>query len=674
MSQEIGLGRDLGYLRIGAGSPSLRVADVDYNVKAILELAVKARAEGVQVLAFPEMCLTGYTLGDLVQHTALLQKAEDGLKQILSAAQVKPLVMILGLPLAVEHKVYNAAVVVHGGRILGALPKTFLPNYKEFYDARWFESGRNARASAIDLAGNSSVPFGTDLLFELKGVAPAVLGVEICEDLWVPFSPHEYQALAGANVLFNLSASNEVLGKADWRRTIVSSESGRCLSAYCYVSASIGESSNDIVFGGHALIAENGNLLEESSRLCVENELIVADIDVERLDFDRRNTTSFGKSEFIQPFRVIPAEIAETIPQSLHRAIDPHPFVPADPARRAERCREVFSMQVGALSKKLAGSSKKNIVIGISGGLDSTLALLAAVKTLDFLCLPRSNVYAFTLPGFGTTRRTKNNATKLCQALGVTFAEVNIHRSCESQLKDLEHTGSQDLVFENVQARYRTAFLFNKANQLDAIMLGTGDLTEVALGWSTFAGDQISHYHVNVSVPKTLVQYLVRWVADEELCHTPAQKILLDILATPISPELLKPANGRIAQKSEDIIGPVELTDFYLYPFIRFGLRPGKILYLADQVRRQGLFENKYTLDNLHKWLQSFIKRFFANQFKRTCMPEGPKVGSVSLSPRGDWRMPSDASPQLWLADLETMYARLKAPAVAPKKRLQTRR
>ena len=317
-------------------------------------------------------------------------------------------------------------------------------------------------------------------------------------------------------------------------------------------------------------------------------------------------------------------------------------------------------MQVGALSKKLSGANKKKLVIGISGGLDSTLALLAAVKTMEFLDLPRANVYAFTLPGFGTTRRTKNNAIRLCEALGVSFAEINIRRTCESQLKDLGHSGQQDVVFENVQARYRTALLFNKANELDAIMLGTGDLTEVALGWSTFAGDQISHYHINVSVPKTLVRYLVRWVADEELCNTPAQKILGDILETPISPELLKPANGRISQKSEDIIGPVELADFFLYPFIRFGMRPGKILYLADEVRRQGLFEGRYSLDDLHKWLKSFIMRFFANQFKRTCMPEGPKVGSVSLSPRGDWRMPSDAVPRLWLDDLEEMYGKLK--------------
>jgi NAD+ synthase (glutamine-hydrolysing) len=539
------------------------------------------------------------------------------------------------------------------------IPKTFLPTYKEFYDNRWFESGGNAHTSTIELAGQQ-VPFGTDILFRLKGISSAILGVEICEDLWVPFAPHEYQSIAGANVLFNLSASNEVLGKDDWRRIIISSESGRCLAAYCYVSSSVGESSNDIVFGGHAIIAENGFILEESPRLCRDSQLIISDVDLERLTFDRYVATSFqDATRNCRPFRIIETEVNDVTATKLWRTIDPHPFVPADPHRRADRCREIFSMQVGALSKKLSGARKKDIVIGISGGLDSTLALLVAVKTVEFLDLPRTNVHAYTLPGFGTTRRTKTNATRLCEALGVSFGEVNIARTCTSQLKDLGHNGKEDVVFENVQARYRTAFLFNKANELDAIMLGTGDLTEVALGWSTFAGDQVSHYHINVSVPKTLVRFLIRWVADEELSNSPAQKVLNDILETPISPELLRPTRGLISQKSEEIIGPVELADFYLYPFIRFGMRPGKILYLANAVCQQGLFDGKYTLDDLYKWLKSFITRFFANQFKRTCMPEGPKVGSVSLSPRGDWRMPSDAEPRLWLEDLEAMYRKL---------------
>jgi NAD+ synthase (glutamine-hydrolysing) len=462
-------------------------------------------------------------------------------------------------------------------------------------------------------------------------------------------------------VLINLSASNEVLGKADWRRIMVSSESGRCIAAYCYVSSGIGESSNDVVYGGHAIIAENGTILQESRRMSADSQLLVSDIDLERLAHDRRVTTSFcDASRQPRTLRHVDTEVTDIPLVKLWRTLDPHPFVPADPARRAERCREIFSMQVAALAKKVSGANKTHVVLGVSGGLDSTLALLVAVKTMDFLKLPRTNVYAYSLPGFGTTQRTKSNAMGLCQALGVSFGRVNITRTCASHLKDLNHGCQEDVVFENVQARYRTEFLFNKANELNGIVVGTGDLTEVALGWSTFSGDQLSHYHVNASVPKTLVRYLVRWVADEELTNSPAQKVLYDILETPISPELLRPEKGKIAQRSEEVIGPVELADFYLYPFIRFGMRPGKILYLANEARKQGLFEGQYTLDDLHKWLESFIERFFANQFKRTCLPEGPKIGSVSLSPRGDWRMPSDAEAKLWLEDLEGMHLKLR--------------
>ena len=362
----------------------------------------------------------------------------------------------------------------------------------------------------------------------------------------------------------------------------------------------------------------------------------------------------------VKTYRVVETEVSDPHPEKLERMLDSHPFVPQDPARRAERCREIFSMQVAALAQKLTGAKKSQVVLGVSGGLDSTLALLVAVKTMDFLGLPRTNVHAFTLPGFGTTPRTKTNATKLCPELGVSLGRVNITRTSKSHLRDLEHDSREDVVFENVQARYRTEFFFNKANQLDGIALGTGDLTEVALGWSTFSGDQLSHYHVNASVPKTLARFLVRWVADEELANSPAQKVLYDILETPISPELQRAEKGEITHKSEEVIGPVELADFYLYPFIRFGMRPSKLLYLANEVRKQGLFEGQYTLDDLYRWLNSFIERFFTNQFKRTCLPEGPKVGSVSLSPRGDWRMPSDAEAKLWLEDLEAMYVRLR--------------
>jgi NAD+ synthase (glutamine-hydrolysing) len=416
-----------------------------------------------------------------------------------------------------------------------------------------------------------------------------------------------------------------------------------------------------VVFGGHTLMAENGNLLCESRRFPAETELVAADVDLDRLAHDRRTITSFRQSpQHLKPFRIIEAGLDDITAVKLLRPIDPQPFVPKDEAGRAERCRDIFAMQVAALAGKMAGSHIGHLALGVSGGLDSTLALLVAAKTMDHMGKPRSNVHAYTLPGFGTTRRTRDNATALCKALKVDLQNVNITDSCKAHLKDLGHDGREDVVFENIQARYRTEFLFNRANQLNAILLGTGDLTEVALGWCTFAGDHMSHYHVNVSVPKTLVRYLVRWAADEEPATTQCQKVLYDVLDTPISPELKSPAKGVITQRSEDVIGPVELADFFLYPFVRLGSRPGKILFLANEARKQKLFEGRYTLEELHRWLDSFIKRFFANQFKRTCMPEGPKIGSVSLSPRGDWRMPSDAEPALWLEDLEQMYARLR--------------
>ncbi len=660
MKHGIQLSEDLGLLRVGAAVPVLRVADVDFNVGNIIEAMKKARTEDVQVLTFPEMAITGYTIGDLVQHQTLLLKAKEGLQHILEASAGNPMVVIMGMPLDIEQKIFNCAVVLNSGHLLGVIPKTLLPSYKEFYEDRWFTSSMDAQCDSMELLGER-VPFGTDILFGLRGIPSALIGVEICEDFWMALSPHEYQALAGATVLINLSASNEVLGKADWRRIMVSSESGRCIATYCYVSSGIGESSNDVVYGGHVLIAENGTILRESERLSSSPQFIISDIDLERLAHDRHVFTSFHEaSRQRKTFRVVETEVADPLLDKLWRILDPHPFVPADPARRAERCREIFSMQVAALAKKLSGAKKSHLVLGVSGGLDSTLSLLVAAKTMDFLGMPRTNVHAYSLLGFGTTQRTRINATKLCRTLGVSLERVNITRTCRSHLKDLKHPDSEDVVFENVQARYRTEFLFNKANELDGIVLGTGDLTEIALGWCTFSGDHLSHYHVNTSIPKTLVRFLVRWVADEELASSPAQKVLYDVLETPISPELLRPERDQITQRSEEVIGPVELADFYLYPFIRFGMRPGTILYLANEVRKQGLFDGQYTLDDLRKWLRSFIERFFANQFKRTCLPEGPKVGSVSLSPRGDWRMPSDAEAKLWLENLEAIYLKLR--------------
>ncbi len=654
------LNRDLGLLRLGLASISLRVADIDFNIEAISEIMRQANRENVQVLAFPEMAITGYTIGDLVQQQALLNKALQGLGKLLELSQKTKQLVIVGMPLVVGQRIYNCAVVFNTGHVIGIVPKTLLANYKEFYEERWFTSSHNINKDSIELFGES-VAFGPDLLFRLSGFSSAIVGVEICEDLWVPLSPHEYQALGGATLLINLSASNELLGKAEWRRTMVTSESGRCIAGYGYISSGTGESSNDVVYGGHAIIAENGIITQEKKPLANNPNLLISDIDIEKIIHDRYMQTSFhridGQREI---YRSIDTEVNDVLVTKLHHIINPHPFVPDDPIRRDERCHDIFSMQVTALAQKLTGAAKTRLALGISGGLDSTLALLVAVKTMDYLGLPRRNVFTYTMPGFGTTQRTKDNATKLCRVLGVSLERVNINNTCNLVLKDLKHTGGEDVVFENVQARYRTEFLFNKANQLDAIVLGTGDLTEIALGWATFAGDQLSHYHVNASVPKTLVRYLIQWVADEELAASPAQQLLLDIIKTPISPELLRPDQGNITQKSEEIIGPVELADFYIYPFIRFGMRPGKILFFANEVSRQGLFELKYNIKELHHWLRSFIERFFANQFKRTCMPEGPKVGSVCLSPRGDWRMPSEAQAKLWLEDLDSMYEQLK--------------
>jgi NAD+ synthase (glutamine-hydrolysing) len=660
-TEAVKLNRHLAMLRAGAAAVPLRVADVDYNVDTIIRTAEDASRKGIQLLAFPEMSITGYTIGDLVQQQILLDSAKAGLSRLAKTTAKLELLIIVGLPLVVSQRVYNCAAVIGSGKVLGIVPKTFLPNYKEFYEARHFTPSREADTGFIEIDGHP-VPFGADLLFTVRGLESAVVGVEICEDMWVPLAPHEYQALAGATVLVNISASNEILGKSDWRRTMVASESGRCLAAECYVSAGIDESSNDVVYAGHSLIAENGVVMRESRRF-EESSLIFADIDTERLVHDRLTQTTFNDIERQRiPFRFIEAEIKDIEAAKIYNSMNPHPFVPDDPARRAERCREIFSMQVAGLAKKLTGSKNEKIVLGISGGLDSTLALLVAVRTMDGLKLSRKNIYAYTMPGFGTTRRTRANAEKLCKELGVTFEIVDIKPSSESHLKDINHNfKDEDTVFENVQARYRTELLFNQANHLRAIVLGTGDLTEIALGWATFSGDHISHYHVNCSVPKTLVQYLVKWVAESEPEKSPVAGILFDILATPITPELKRPNNGRTEQLTEEIIGPVELADFFLYPFIRFGMRPGKILYFANEINKEAGFCKKYSLDELFKWEKTFITRFFANQFKRTCMPEGPKVGSVSLSPRGDWRMPSDAEAKVWLQDLELMYGLLSS-------------
>jgi NAD+ synthase (glutamine-hydrolysing) len=665
-----------GFLRLAAATPALRVADCAYNAEQALALMTKAEADGVGVVVFPELCLTGYTCADLFQQPTLQRGALDALEHLLDAGRVFSGVAVVGLPLAVDDQVFNCAAVLHRGRLLGLVPKSFIPNYKEFYEGRWFAAAATARSREVSLFGRN-VPFGTDLLFAAADVEGLILGVEICEDLWVPIPPSSTQALAGATVLVNLSASNEVIGKANYRRQLVVNQSGRCMAAYAYASCGVWESTTDVVFGGHCLVAENGSLLAESKRFQRQPHLLTADVDLERLRADRVRTNSFGDAQLYtglrrdfqrQAFRLdLPASAAHA---RLRRPVDAHPFVPQGQEQLRERCEEIFSTQVAGLAKRLEHIGKPAVSIGVSGGLDSTLALLVTCKTFDLLGVPREKVLAFTFPGFGTSDRTRGNAHKLMQQLGVTAREVDIRPLCLEEMRALAHRPfgldlpdglsvdelrrqladaddgvRDDLIFENVQARMRTSLLMNSG-----FVIGTGDVSESALGWATYNGDHMSMYNPNSSIPKTLVRFLVRWAALNEF-EGPARETLLDIVDTPISPEL-RPGK----QHTEEAVGPYELHDFFLFHFLRYGAPPEKILFLAAQAQ----FDKAYGPDEVCRWLAVFVRRFFANQFKRSCLPDGPKVGSISLSPRGDWRMPSDAQATLWLR-----WLREAAPAAA---------
>ena len=659
-----------GFLRVAAATPTLRVADCCYNAERILGLMELAADQGVAVLVFPELSLTAYTCGDLFQQTALQAGAVDALVRVAreSAGRFSGLAVV-GLPVAIDDRLFNCAAVMQQGRILGLVPKSFIPNYKEFYEGRWFAPAASARSRRITL-DDQPVPFGTHILFEAAGYKSLVLGVEICEDLWVPIPPSSYQTLQGATLLINLSASNEVIGKSAYRRQLVVNQSGRCMAAYVYAASGGCESTTDVVFGGHSIIAENGIVLAEAQRFQRDDQLLVADIDLDRLQADRIRTNSFSDShlyagpphEFIRIAFNLPAKDS---PLPLRRDVDAHPFVPGAHEQLAERCQEIFQTQVTGLGKRLGQILDAPLAIGVSGGLDSTLSLLVACKTMDALEVPRTRVRGFTMPGFGTTSRTRANARALMQHLGVTANEVDIRNLCLDEMRALRHRPfgivlegltveefsgrlrklkgdeREDLVFENVQARMRTSILMNAG-----FVIGTSDLSELALGWSTYNGDHMSMYNPNVSIPKTLVKFLVKWVAENEF-EGDARRVLLDIVATVISPELLPAAEDETSpQCTESTVGPYELHDFFLYHFMRFGEPPEKILFLAEQAK----FNRTYSTQELRSWLAVFIKRFFANQFKRSCLPDGPKVGSVSLSPRGDWRMPSDAESSLWLA------------------------
>ena len=642
-----------GFLRVAAACPPVSVADPVRNAEHLLAFAARARQQGVQVMVFPELCLTGYTAGDLFfSLTTLVGGAERALGKILADTSRDPMVMAIGMPVCHEGRLFNVAAIVQKGRVLGVVPKTYLPGYKEYYEERWFASSRDAREGEIRLAGQRA-PFGTNLLFTVEDEPAATIAVEICEDLWAPIPPSSHHAVAGATVLLNLSSSNELVGKAEYRRDLVKVQSGRTLSAYVYANTGVHESTTDVVFGGQLLVAENATLLAEGRRFSRAGDMIVTDVDVERLVVERMKQTSFGDAVHDLPqdyLRVPVLPIAPPKPHRLLRAVDPHPFVPADEGALGDRCREVFAIQTAGLAKRLEYTGTKKVTLGLSGGLDSALALLVVDRTFDLLGLSRDGIVAVTMPGFGTTAGTLDNARVLARAAGVTLREIDIRAACAQHLRDIgvAEGDTRNVVFENAQARERTQVLLDLANKEGALHVGTGDLSEMALGWMTFGADQISMYHVNSGVPKTLVRELVGWVADNE-SSADERRVLHAILETPVSPELLPPdRSGAIAQKTEEVIGPYELTDFFLFALLRLGAGPKKMLFLAAHA-----FDGRYDAATVRRWCRVFIERFFGQQYKRSMCPDGPKVGSVSLSPRGDWRMPSDASRAAWLAELD---------------------
>ena len=632
-----------GFVKVAAAVPQVAVADCARNAERIVALAQQAARRGVELVAFPELAVTGYTCADLFLQPALLDAADEALGEIMRQTRKLPLALIVGLPLRHEDRLYNCAAVVAQGRLLGVVPKSYIPNYAEFYEARWFASGAGIEEERITAAGQEA-DFGTELTFAVNG---AEFGIEICEDLWVASPPSSRLALNGAKLIFNLSASPEGVGKHAYLRELVAQQSARIHTAYVYCSAGFGESSTDLVFAGNGLIAENGTMLAQAARFSLDEQLTVADVDIERLEFERRRNTSFRMREEAGESTVIEMELPDALKASaLDRRVDPMPFVPADEAHRSERCEEIFQIQSHGLARRLAHTGCRCAVVGISGGLDSTLALLVTVRTFDKLGLDRRGILGITMPGFGTTDRTYRNALKLMEGLGVTVREIPIRDACLQHFRDIGLPESdRSAAYENAQARERTQILMDVANMEGGLVIGTGDLSELALGWATYNGDHMSMYAV-----KTLVRHLVRWAADTERDGA-TRATLLDIIDTPVSPELL-PADreGNIAQKTEDLVGPYELHDFFLYNFVRAGFRPAKIAFLAEQA-----FAGSYDRETIVKWLRVFFRRFFAQQFKRSAMPDGPKVGSVSLSPRGDWRMPSDASAALWLRELEEL-------------------
>ncbi|MDW5300335.1 MAG: NAD(+) synthase [Sedimentibacter sp.] len=643
------MNKSFGYIRVAAAVPAIKVANPDYNVKEIVSIVKKLVLEkNTKVIVFPELCITAYTCGDLFNQKALIKEAEYALNNLLEETKKLNVLIAVGMPVKADNQLFNCAVIVKNGKILGAVPKTYIPNYNEFYEKRWFASSVSRISSSVTLCGQN-VAFNENLLFK-DNLSDLCVGIDVCEDLWVNIPPSSYHTLYGANLILNLSASNETILKTDYRRDIVKVQSAKCITAYAYCSAGQDESTTDVVFSGHALIAENGNVLKEN-KFFDESDIIYCDIDLEKINNDRIKSNTYMEKNDKKDYQYIFFNLGCNENEKLERHVDPRPFVPSNKEERNKRCKEILNIQAIGLYQRMNKIRTKKAVVGISGGLDSTLALIVTVEAFKKLNVPLDGIIAITMPGFGTTSRTYNNATTLMRELGVTIKEIAIQNACIQHFKDIGHNVDvHDVTYENAQARERTQILMDVANQENGIVVGTGDLSELALGWCTYNGDQMSMYGVNSSIPKTLVKYLVKWYADEET-EGDIQTALLDVCDTPVSPELLPPdKEGNIQQFTESTVGSYDLNDFFLYNMIRNGYEPKKIYYLA-KIAFDGIFTEDVILETLKK----FYKRFFTQQFKRSCMPDGVKVGSVSLSPRGDWRMPSDASYEIWLNNLNGM-------------------
>lgn len=642
-----------GFIKVAAAIPPVKVADCEYNILQIENIVAQAEGKGVEIIVFPELCVTGYTCQDLFRQTILLEKAETAILMLLDFTRNLDIITIVGVPVAVGGALLNCAVIIQKGDLLGIIPKTYMPNYSEFYEKRWFASSIDIHPTEIRYAGNTVLITPQPTLF--KTCDGALFGIEICEDVWAPAPPSTELSLAGADMIFNLSASDELIGKHNYLKNLLSQQSARTISGYIYSGCGFGESSQDAVYAGNALIYENGQLLAESKRFNFEPQTVITQIDIEKLRSERRANSTYSAAMHGHEARIVNTHTATTQRDfELIRTIDPLPFIPKA-ADMAASCNEILSIQVSGLAKRLVHTGCKTVVLGISGGLDSTLALLVCVKTFDKLGWDRKGIIGITMPGFGTTGRTHSNAVSLMQSLGVTTKEISITAAVKQHFKDIgQDISLHDVTYENSQARERTQILMDTANKINGLVIGTGDLSELALGWATYNGDHMSMYGVNAGVPKTLIRYLVAFAAtnvDED-----SRKTLLDIIDTPVSPELIPAdAEGNISQKTEDIVGPYELHDFFLYNILRYGFRPSKVYMLARKAFNGDNGATCYDDETIKKWLKIFLRRFFSQQFKRSCLPDGPKVGSISLSPRSDWRMPSDASSALWLKECESI-------------------